>query len=87
MQDEVFASVRAKLFDVAKSSVLLVSDAAIEIAEMLPFAVSNVTRPVPLIENPPSVVEVCSTLLTLRIDISRGLYGPGGVCWIAGVSG
>lgn len=87
VQDDVFASVKAKLFEVAKSSVLVVSLAATEIAEILPLAAETVTSPAELIVMPPAVVAVFSMRLTLTVDISGRLYGPGGGCWIAGVSG
>ena len=87
VQDDVFDSTNEKLFDVAKSSVLTVSTAATEPAEILPLAAATVTSPALLIVMPPTEVSGDSTLATLSVDISGRLYGPGGVCWIAGVSG
>ena len=90
VQDDVFASVKAKLFEVAKSSVLVVSLAATEIAEMLPLAAATVISPALLIVMPPTEVSGDSTFATLSVDIDQegftGQVGFAGSLVLAGRS-
>ena len=90
VQDEVLASVNSKLLEVAKSSVFVVSLAAIEMSEMLPLAAATVTSPAVLIVMPPTAVSGDSIFATLSFDIDQegftGQVGFAGSLVLAGRS-